>query len=199
MRSVSQALETWLESGGRSIGEIIISKSEAGWELRHAADAGRDDLELSSGPNAARALANFDAGGAFRPLKTAPSLIRGWRLEVSGIEELRRALDYFYPAMLGCGLSFQTGDLHGVPLRETLSRQTGMYRVTQKVTDEDARETVSRACGQGCLKRRLWELETRVDLAGASPPNEWPLLCQEACNLLVAEIRKVVKSKPIPP
>ena len=187
-RALTESLAEWLESGRTRIGQIVILATPDGWELRHADDLERGDLRKSEGANAARPLANLDDSGAYRPLKTAPNLRHGWRLILRDVEELRRALDYFYPAMAGVWLSHLRGGLGVVPFRETLDRQTGMYRVTQKITDEQARTMIDSFCA-GCLKCRLWDAQTPPDDANAIP-----LLCHEACNLLVAEARKIVKA-----
>ncbi|MEO6053450.1 MAG: hypothetical protein ABIP97_05500, partial [Chthoniobacterales bacterium] len=91
-----------------------------------------------------------------------------------------------------------------VPLRETLSRQTGMYRVTQKASDEQAREVIVKTCNseQGCLRKILWQIAPDVPHAVLLPdkfsphptPGDVPLLCMETCNFLVAAIRQKVKS-----
>jgi sirohydrochlorin cobaltochelatase len=193
-QDISQALDEWLGQGEVSIGQIVILSFEAGFDLRHREDRACPDLATHTCPEAARVIANFDDVGLYRPLKTAPTLAHGWRLILRETTELRRALDYFYPAMVGVAVSYTAGALPPVPLRDTLGRQTGMYRVTQKISDADAETTVDRFCA-GCLKHRLWEID---GLNPAKPPSaagEWPLLCHEACNLLVAEIRKVVKQQ----
>ena len=191
-RDLTQTLADWLAAGGAQLGQIAIRRVPEGIELRHVEDAGRGDLENFARAEDARALANLDATGVFRPLKTAPSLARGWRLVLADVASLRLALDYFYPAMLGVWRSHMRGELVPVPLRETLGRQTGMYRVTQKITDEQARALIDTFCA-GCLKCRLWDAQTPRAVAG-----EMPLLCHEACNLLVAEARKIVKAQPAP-
>lgn len=188
-RTLTESLAAWLESGRTRIGQIAILETPDGWELRHADDLGRSDLAKAEGANAARHLANLDDAGAYRPLKTAPNLRHGWRLVLRDVDELRRALDYFYPAMAGVWLSHSLGELHAVPFRETLNRQTGMYRVTQKITDEQARTMIDSFCA-GCLKCRLWDGQTPTD-----DGSNIPLLCHEVCNLLVAEARKVVKAE----
>lgn len=186
-RDLTQILENWLAAGGTRIGQIALRRVREGIELRHIEDAGREDLEGYTRLEDARVLANLDADGVFRPLKTAPNLVCGWRLVLADAAALRLALDYFYPAMLGVWHSQTRGELAVVPLRETLGRQTGMYRVTQKITDEQARVLIDSFCA-GCLKCRLWDGEQPRAAEG-----EMPLLCQEACNLLVAKAREVVK------
>ena len=188
-RTLTQTLAAWLEEGRTRIGQIVIFETRDGWELRHADDLAREDLAPHTGASAARHLANLDDAGAYRPLKTAPNLRHGWRLVLRDVEEMRRALDYFYPAMTGVWLSHLRGGLPPVPFRETLSRQTGMYRVTQKITDEQARAMIDSFCA-GCLKCRLWDGQIPAEDASTIP-----LLCHEACNLLVADARKVVKAQ----
>lgn len=193
MRDLTAALTTWLEAGGERVGQIVIRRVEGGYELRHEDDVAREDLALHTAPEAARHLANYDDAGKFRALKTAPTLVHGWRLILPDAAALRRALDYFYPAMLGCAESFSHGELFAIPLREMLARQTGMYRVTQLATDEQARAMIDRFCA-GCLKHRLWEIAGQNPAPVSFADDALPLLCHEACNLLVAEARKVVKA-----
>ncbi len=200
------------------IGQIVVQEpAGGGYELRHEQDVARAEtaLTLHSDPEHAAALALYDDTGSYRPLKTAPNLRRGWRLVVPDSQRLRLALELFYPARMGAWRAFQAGRLDATPLRETLGRQTGMYRVTQKLADEQADALVGRFCrsDDGCLRTILW----RRDAAGAAastrlPPGKFdpacdqttgeaggegfvPLLCQEACNLLVAEARAVVKGE----
>ena len=189
-RDLTQALADWLAAGGARIGQVALRRVPEGIELRHIDDAGRGDLETLTRPEEVRALVNFDAAGAFRPLKTAPDLQRGWRMLVPDAAALRLVLDYLYPAMSGVWLSHTRGGLTPVAFRETLARQSGMYRVTQKITDDEARALIDRVCA-GCLKCRLWDAQTPRVAA-----NELPLLCHEACNLLVARAREIVKGRP---
>jgi sirohydrochlorin cobaltochelatase len=204
MRDTTGALAAWLGQGGHRVGQVEVSRDGSGWELRHAADAERDDLESFGDAEAARMLASMDEEGAYRPLKTAPNLRRGWRLVLAGPGEVRRALDFLYPAMLGVWLAEADGELAPVDLRETLGRQTGMYRVTQKLTDEQAQQLIARTCcPSACMKTILWRVDAGQPVS--SLPSEkfmpdrdhgtLPLLCHEACNLLVAAARKVVKGE----
>jgi len=194
MRDLTAILNDWLLAGAGQIGQVVIRPAALGWELRHVADTERKDLTTYEVPEAARHIANLDDSGAFRPLKTTPNLIRGWRLVLPDARAVRFALDYLYPAMTGVWVSHLSGSLQSVPLRETLGRQTGMYKVTQKISDSDARTTIDRFCS-GCLKQRLWEIAASNPTPPQVSPASIPLLCHEACNLLVGEIRKVVKAQ----
>jgi sirohydrochlorin cobaltochelatase len=197
MQNLTQTLADWLAAGGTEIGEIHLRPAEPGHVLCHRHDTARTDLTVFDDVETARELAHFDDAGRYRPLKTAPNLRRGWQLTVTSLGELRQAFDYFYPAMLGIWRSHQRGTLTAVPLRETLNRQTGMYRVTQKITDTQAAALITNFCA-GCLKRRLWTIAGTSDPGPLTPVPSLPLLCHEACNLLVAEARRVVKKAELP-
>ena len=197
-RDLTASLAAWLTAGGTRFGQLAVRVVADGFELRHDEDTAREDLALFTRWEDARALANVDDAGVFRPLKTAPNLRHGWRLVLGTVAEVRKALDYFLPAMLGVAESFTRGELAAVPLRTTLDRQTGMYAVTKKITDDQARALVERFCA-GCLKHRLWELTAPSSAPVPTATGAFPLLCQEACNLLVAEARKVVKGEMTKP
>jgi sirohydrochlorin cobaltochelatase len=215
--SVEAFLTRALAEGPFRCGEILIAPLPgSGGELRHHRDAGRPPAELATfqNPEEAAEISRYTDAGEYRPLKTAPNLRRGWRLLAANPAALRLALDLLYPGRLGAYLAFGSGRLRMTNLRETLGRQTGLYRVTQKLTDSQADALVGRFCRSdgGCLRTILW----RRDAAGTIPSPElppakydpqsdqcevdvsipWiPLLCQEACNLLVAEARRVVKGE----
>jgi sirohydrochlorin cobaltochelatase len=209
MRDSTRALADWIAAGGRRIGEVWIDPDGEGFELRHHADSGGNELAPHDSAEAARAIAAFDSAGQFRPLKTAPNLRRGWRLRLANAQELRAALEHFYPAMLGVWLSHTRGELGVVALRETLGRQTGMYRVTQKITDAQADELIGGFCRSegGCLKHPLWRIDVDRPITSLPPEKlrapaaseRLPLLCHEACNLLVAQAREVVKKCEVKP
>lgn len=209
IRDTTQELERWLRSGGTRIGQVIISPLGESWELRHSEDAGRDDLALFFEWEEARSLANLDDSGAFRALKTAPNLRHGWRLLLRDVHSTRLALEYFYPAMLAVWFAHTHGEVKPIELRETLVRQTGMYRITQKLTDEQAQRLIAKQCRSngGCLKTILWRISAGVSVpllppdkfrVEATPADALPLLCHEACNILVAAARKMIKDETPP-
>ncbi len=189
------------------IGEIFL---ENNFSLRHREDLNVDagKLKRYSYPEAAREIARYDDEGNYRPLKTAPTLARGWLLQLQNIEEVVLALDFFYPTALSLYESWLHGALETTPLRETLSRQTGMYRVTQQLTEKQAQALIAKQCcsESGCLRKILWMIAPNQPItflpeekmnAAAMEASEIPLLCREACNLLVAAARDVVKEVTI--
>jgi len=206
-----RALEDWLAKGLRCFGQIAIECRDDGtFALTHRDDAKRDDLTVYETPDAALELARFDDAGIYRPLKTAPTLRHGWKLILNNLSALRAALDLFYPGRLAAMFAFEGGELRTTPFRETLARQSGMYRVAAQINDEQADNLIGDFCRSdgGCLRTILWrrdrdgttastkfapqKFDPTHDQTGMGAP-VIPLLCQEPCNLLVAEARRVVQ------
>src|SRR5215472_14745299 len=208
-----------------SFGQILVQKEEgAGFVVSHRDDDSLDQLQTHQDAEDAVEIAKYDDAGNYRPLKTAPNLRHGWRLELATHEELRRSLDYFYPGRLAVFAAWQSAHLKTTPLRETLERQSGMYRVAAKISDPQINDLAADFCRSdgGCLRTILWKRDRNEVIASTKLPKEKfdpacnqviaacsrrpegdarashseaatiPLLCQEACNLLVAECRKVV-------
>lgn len=199
-RYISEALAALCES--TRIGEVVITRSGRGFILRHHLDAAAQSLTRHTDPHAACEIAKYDAAGAFRPLKSAPTLIRGWELALPNAAALRLALDFLYPAAVA---NWQRhGDAPIATLREALGRQTGIYRVTALLRDDEAQRLVAETCANTkCLRRVLWPLDggtlwdaLPVDKQTVeSEPNEIPLLCTDACPLLVGGARSAVKQR----
>jgi sirohydrochlorin cobaltochelatase len=210
--TIERALAAALSDPCR-IGEILIRKDKSdGFVLCHRDDEGRDKLQHFQKAEDAIEMAKFDDAGRYRPLKTAPNLRHGWRLEVVDLAGLRLALDYFYPARLAMLAAWKEEELKTTPLRETLDRQSGMYRVATNISDKQLDALLGDFCSSdgGCLRTIMWQR----DVSGAVPSTKLPpekfepvydqtgrgeeaipLLCQEACNLLVNECRKMVKGE----
>jgi sirohydrochlorin cobaltochelatase len=209
---VEAALGAWLSAGARGVGQIRITREQDAFVLCHRDDAGRENLSVYESADQAAGLGKFDDAGNYRPLKTAPNLKHGWRLKLKRLEEVQRALDLFYPGRLAALAAWEANRLATTPLRHTLGRQSGMYRVAAKISDGEIDELVGRFCRSrggepGCLRTILWSRDeskarpsVRLPLDKFIAPVDQtgrgeqivPLLCQEACNLLVAAARNVV-------
>lgn len=200
-------------------GQVLIRKAgQKGFVLCHRDDQGLDGLRPFQDPEDAIEISKFDAAGNYRPLKTAPNLEGGWQLAVVDLSDLRRALDYFYPGRLAALVAWKENRLKATPLRQTLDRQSGMYRIAAKISDEQINDLVGNFCksDSGCLRTILWKRnESGIIPSTKLPPEKFepahdqalgprsanaataviPLLCPEACNLLVAAARKAVKGE----
>jgi sirohydrochlorin cobaltochelatase len=215
LNTIERILQAALVDSFR-FGQILVRKANGGgFILSHRDDESRDRLQIFRSPEDAVEIAKCDDAGDYRPLKTAPNLRHGWRLDVVNLAALRLALNLFYPGRLAAFAAWKENRLVTTSLRETLDRQTGMYRAAAKITDEQADALVGRFCrsrggAPGCLRTILWKRDAIGTVSSTQlPPEKFdpshdqtgageqviPLLCQEACNLLVAEARRVMKGE----
>jgi len=122
-------------------------------------------------------------------------------------EELRQALDQFYPAGVGLLLAQRNGTLETENLRDKLGRQSGMFRIARNISDAAAQRLVREVCGPAhrCAKRILWQIDANTPMEeseasrydgipdGVPETAAIPLICREACNHFVGECRRVAK------
>lgn len=210
-------LRELLHSGIHRIGELELQTNGYGFPyvICHSADADLatepafGGLEIHEGPADARDLSTYAVDGSYRFTKGQVNMKRGWVMVLENEEDLRLALDQFYPACVGLFIAQQGGTLEIETLRDKLNRQTGMYRFARSISDTGAQQLVQQICGPAhqCAKKILWKLDTQTPLddseasrfngiPGGLPEAEAiPLLCREACNHFVAECRKTAKAE----
>jgi len=215
--SIAKKLKDLIRSGYHRMGEVEIQADVYGYAylLCHHEDeylsgeGGLGGLELHEGPDKARDLSTYAPDGTYRFNKAQVNLQRGWALGLQDEEELRQALDLFYPACLGLFLASREGRLDVQNLREKLERQTGMYRFAKSISDAGAQKLVRDTCGpdNACAKRILWRIDAATPLEdspassysgipdGLTETEAIPLLCREACNHFVAECRKAARAE----
>src|SRR5215470_5441606 len=185
-----------LRTGSAQIGQVVFTRD---LRIFHVEDATCKGLRVYTDPEAAKEIARFDDTGRYRPLKSAPDLCRGWELRLASAKALHIAIDFFYPAAMGLWMAMLKGRLVGTPLRTTLDRQSGMYRIAAQATDRQAIELMQNFCKKKCLRKILWRIHhttTRWEQKSSTCETstlEIPLLCSEACNLFVAAVRRMVK------
>jgi 4Fe-4S iron-sulfur cluster binding domain/DR2241 stabilising domain len=218
-----QLLEECLRRGPINLGELVVREVGPGhFLIRHwKDDESQRKLAIETDATAVLEIVRYDEQGNYRALKGAPNLRTGWELRLKSVPEVRQAIDYFYPGAFSTWLAFNRGEITPIDLRQTLIRQTGMYRVTQRLTGFQAEDLAGRFCQShsGCLRTILWTIDGKApekylprskfdpqadqleergerpaenERAGARPYRV-PFLCVEACNLFVAESRKIVK------
>jgi 4Fe-4S iron-sulfur cluster binding domain/DR2241 stabilising domain len=189
------ALDAFVAQMGDEVvlAQVFIRRDGSGYELRHI-----QDRDFAAGslravrPAEARLLAQFTSVGEFRPLKAAPTLQGGWRLLAATHAELGQALSGLYPGALADWHAARTSNPPVTDYRPYAERQSGMYRITAKLTDAQAAEVIMEGCEAGrCLKRRLWTV------AGLEPDpagNKSLIPCLEPCAVLLELARKAAQA-----
>jgi sirohydrochlorin cobaltochelatase len=177
-------------------GELVLTREPDGrFTACHLDDEGSGaGLEPLDSVRALHERAKFDAAGDFRPLKTAPGLRSGWITTTGCPREFLQRLDAIYPGLFATWVAYERGSLSPVTLRDTLGRQTGMYRFAGSITDGMARRITEEFCAPGCLRRITWsfEAETATDRIERSAGTV-PLPCTEACTFAVSRARELAK------
>jgi 4Fe-4S iron-sulfur cluster binding domain/DR2241 stabilising domain len=176
-----------------TLAQVLIRRSGGGYELRHVQDRDHAAESLRTvRPTEARLLAQFTSAGEFRPLKAAPTLQAGWRMLAATDTELELALGDLYPGALADWHAAQTSSPPVTNYRACTERQSGMYRITAKLTDVQAAEVITWGCGATqCLKRRLW---TVTGLQPDPPGNKSLIPCLEPCAVLLELARKAARA-----
>jgi len=215
VKEFGQLLESLLAKKSSRIGQLEISASAGGYVVCNRDDVGRDDVATREIEEAFE-IAKFDDSGNYRPLKTAPNLQHGWKIFINNAAALQQAIDAFYPGRLAVLHALESGELVTTSLRETLDRQSGMYRVAAKISDQQIDDLVGNFCRSdgGCLRTILWKRDNKGTVPSTQLPSKKfapaqdqtgrnekciPLVCQEACNLLVAACREKVKTEGTTP
>lgn len=188
------ALEAFVAAVGKELvlAQVLIRREGTGFELRHVNDSevAKESLRTLARSDL-RNLAQFTSTGAFRPLKSAPNLQTGWRVSVSNPAELDTALRHLYPGAVADWFAALSSSPPVTHYREFTSRQTGMYRITQMLTDQQAAPVIRACCHPSfCLKQRLWTIE---GLAPDAPESKSVIPCLEPCALLLEFARKAVR------
>ncbi len=181
-------------------GQVLIRRAGSGFELRHLADRQSEPggLRLLS-DGQIRSLAQFNSRGQFRPLKSAPDLPAGWRINAPDARALATALSRLYPGAVADWFAAQSVPPPVTSWRQFTARQTGMYRITTRL-DDAAAGVMARACCHKdfCLKRRLW---TVGGGKGGDPAEKSVIPCLEPCAILLEYARKIARlqQRPTPP
>ncbi|MBI5772749.1 MAG: hypothetical protein HZA89_03275 [Verrucomicrobia bacterium] len=174
--------------------QVLLRRNGSGWELRHISDRDGAAAELRQvAPDGLRAVAQFTAGGAFRPLKAAPTLQRGWRCLAPDAAALETALNQLYPGALADWFAARASPPPVTHFREFTNRQSGMYRIAQSLTDAQAAVVIHATCdARLCLKRRLWTVDG-LEADGAGEKSVIP--CLEPCAVLLEAARKAARAE----
>jgi hypothetical protein len=187
------AFARWVDDApvGRAFGQVVVRPtSTGGYVLCHQDDVQVDDLHESEDPRDAREIARLTANGEYRPLKSSPNLRRGWELRVSDARSLGTAMDYLYPAGIVHWYLHREGRLFLTSFRQNAARQSGIYKRTQRLTDQGVRDAARACCeDEVCLKKTLWDVDETTPLGIDRGEGEIP--CPEPCSIFVSFARRV--------
>jgi 4Fe-4S iron-sulfur cluster binding domain/DR2241 stabilising domain len=188
-----EAFAAWVneEPGGRVFGQVLVrAEPSGGYYLCHRDEAGAVDLELHEDSRAAREISKLTDAGEYRPLKSSPNLRHGWVLKVGETRGLGVAMNYLYPVGIVHWHLYREGRLEVTDYRENASRQSGIYKRIQRLSDEGV-QNAARACCEDavCLKKTLWNVDTETPLEMDRGEGEIP--CPEPCSIFVSFARRV--------
>lgn len=171
-------------------GEVLLQALPDGYALRHVED--RSARALQPVPlTGLRALADFTEARQFRPLKSAPTLRQHWLCVVRTPAELEDALQRLYPGGVADWYAARQPHPPAVDYRDFTARQTGMYRVTTLLTDEQVAQVARAGCHpKFCLKRRLWKVK---GLPPETVAEKSQLACLEPCAVLLEFARTAAR------
>lgn len=173
-------------------GQLVVRRLEREFELRHQSDrdAASVDLTFLKGTEL-RDWSQSAAGGAFRPLKSAPNLRSGWRAVAVDAAALELLLHYVYPGAVADRFAAEEAQPPLTSYRQFTARQSGMYRITTMLDDAIAGAAIRACCHVDfCLKRRLWSVD------GLEPDAEQSksvIPCLEPCALMLEFARKAAR------
>jgi hypothetical protein len=175
-----------------TVAQVQVRRDGDGWQLRHVDDRDCAVTALRKlAPGELRELAQTTESGAFRPLKSAPNLRRGWIFHAADLEKLATALNRLYPGFLADWLLNRPGAAPITDYRAFTERQTGMYRIAQKLSDQDATDAIRACCHpKFCLKQRLWSVE---GLATDKPETKSLIPCFEPCAVMLEFARTAAR------
>jgi hypothetical protein len=174
------------------IAQVCVKRTPGGFELRHIDDARAEVGTLKAiRPGDARLIANFNSTGEYRPLKSTPDLPRGWVVRANSPEELEEALNHFYPNALADRFALNQTPPPITGYREFTARQTGMYRITTFLSDNNLARVIENLCTTKCLKQRLW---TSGEIPTDPPEKKSAIPCLEPCAILLEAARKQVRA-----
>lgn len=166
-------------------GEVRVLRLPNGFELRHRADLTAEVGALRAvRVEDLRRLADTTADGCFRPLKSAPTLVRGWVCRAAGPAELGEALQALYPGSLADAWAWETGQARGADFAEVAARQPGRGGALRGLTGAALAAVVEAGCAAAvCLDRRCW---SAAGVAPDSGEGKGEVPCLEPCAVFLA-------------
>lgn len=152
-------------------GQVKISQQKDSYEVRHVHDQ-RAEKEALRKVTAAelRDVVAREASGNFRPLKSAPDLVSGWRHVAAGDDGLLRTFEIIYPGWIVEALAYKTGSVRLQSWKSFSSRQTGIYKKVATLGETEIERVVSTCCSTAfCMRRPVWHVKEETKFPCVAP------------------------------
>jgi sirohydrochlorin cobaltochelatase len=172
--------------------QVLIQPADRTFTLRHVADHDLPPNQLKRlSLSELRQLAMFTASGQFRPLRSSPDLPRGWTFTCDGPEELWRALQELYPGSIPDWFAAESPNPPITHYRDLTNRQTGMYRITQLLSDDQAAMSPALPAAPAFVSNAAFG--PFPALLRTLPPKKSAIPCLEPCAILLELARKAAR------
>lgn len=175
---------------------LSADASTQGWSLcaRADADVGADALEVFD-DHLALWKALRSRSSLYASLPTTLPVPTGWRLLAIDLDEMARAIDLLFPGLTPSSLA--TRATHTLSLRTLLEHLGGNQ--ARSILDPRGPLRVDLAileemCQHGCMKHRIWSLDTDAPLQAISSTTthtpSCPPHCQAPCAALLTRLAR---------
>lgn len=175
-----------------SIGNVAIKKNEKGYRLFNKADSASSGLkEVAFDEIAIDLLARTNDAGKYRPLRSAPDLVRGWMISNISEDQLWIALEILQPGAIEQHFLALDEKLETCHFIELASRQSGIYKKIENLTEEQVKSLSQKICGMGCVQNPVWKFAKNSDAILEKPNPDFNIPCPEPCNWFLENARRI--------
>ncbi len=179
-------------AGEIKLNDLLLRAEGSTFSACHYAnrDTPIDQLEVLKQVEDAHKLGCYTEAGEYRPLRSAPTLRRGWILRGLSEAEFCFFVDLIYPAAIAHCAMVKQGTLRVCSFEEVAARQSGLYTVIRKLKEDQVRSLAGKICGEGrCWKQPLWSVhmgEMKPVIQKVDTQGSWSIPCPEPCSYWIS-------------
>ncbi len=188
-------------AGKAEFGGLLLRCRNARFSICHATD--RDvpvtHLKKLKDLKEADELGRTTVEGNYRPLRSAPTLRRGWIFRNLSGKSLIQVVDCLLPGAIIHRAMWCDSTLRIRSFEEVAARQTGIYTPVRSLSAARIRSVADRCCGEkGCVKHTLWSVgksDATPVIAKAGHRKSLAIPCPEPCSWMVEAARRCCQKK----
>jgi len=178
-------------TGEMEFGELLLRAEGQCFSICHRRDRTVPKRRLGAmhGTQDAHEISRKTASGEYRPLRSAPTLPRGWLFSGLSEEKLLMLVDLFLPGARAHRWMEGSGNLPVRSFQEVAGGQSGIYRVLSTIDTQAVREAAARCCGKkDCVRHPRWGV-LRADstpvIQKADGRREFAIPCPRPCSSML--------------